>query len=184
LSVNQSFFNVSTSSFVTITTHQSHVRGSLLYSIQLTSNIIICQAALASPLPPGRQGEYSQLRYASSGANCFQSLLISQCLERSFISHNMPVSLQAKGRSQRTKGSRAPRRVESSLFPRKYIQQRGIRTESPKCLLTLPLKGWKPPSRTIFFFPPQLQGVPLGLDVGCEAVVRSGVSPRPTSQCS
>jgi hypothetical protein len=82
--------------------------------------------SFSSSQTPIQPREYSQLRYASSGASFI--LLVSHFPSIS----PLPLLRTSAGQQERP-------------------------TESPKCLLTLPLKGWNPPSRPIVV----LSSIPL-----------------------
>jgi hypothetical protein len=96
---------------------------------QRTSNVIIySMISTRKPIIKPYQSEgYSQLKYASSGASCFQ--------------FNRLVSLHCAINKRNVEGI--------ACDQRRSVKNDGIstreHTESPKCLLILPLKGWKPP---------------------------------------
>ena len=120
MSVNQSFLSVSTSSFVTLLVSRSLVQ-------EAVATYIEC---------------HNLLKYQLQ-ALCNQPCINVEGAYNSNTHHRVPAVLTA---------SSAPTlpKVESASYAIKRLVEddrnvAGRRTESPKCLEILPLKGWKPP---------------------------------------
>ena len=120
LSVNQSFLSVSTSSFVTLLVSRSLVQEAVATYIEC-HNLLKYQ----------RQALYNQLRINAEGTYS------------SNMHHRVPAVLTASSASTFPKVKGASHAIKRHVKDDRNIVRR--RTESPKCLEILPLKGWKPP---------------------------------------